>query len=96
MLSSHRSVLGYLVLSRGHPVSIIRQSGVVFEGEQGRRYASAVARIVEGVQSALVEASGEENEGVRVSNSMDMAAQHEHVCRMTFVSCGFALNGMNL
>jgi dynein light chain roadblock-type len=66
LLSSHRSVLGYLVLSRGQPVSIIRHSGVVFEGEHGRKYAFAIGKITEGVQSALEEVSGEVNEGVRV------------------------------
>ncbi|KAF7364939.1 Dynein light chain roadblock-type 2 [Mycena venus] len=35
MLSSHRAVLGYIMLGRGHPVSIVRHSGVIFEGEQG-------------------------------------------------------------
>src|SRR6266850_1991816 len=65
LLSSHRSVLGYILLSRGQPVSIIRHSGVVFEGENGRKYASAIAKIIEGVQSALEEVSGEVNEGVR-------------------------------
>ncbi|KAI0030582.1 hypothetical protein K488DRAFT_53891, partial [Vararia minispora EC-137] len=77
MLSSHRSVLGYLVLSRGHPASIIRQSGVVFEGEQGRRYASAVARIVESAQSALIEASGEENEGDDIRFMRVRTKRHE-------------------
>ena len=63
-LSSHRSVLGYLILSRGQPVSIIRHSGVVFEGEHGRRYATAIGKMIEGVQSALEEVSAEANEGV--------------------------------
>jgi len=54
-LSSHRSVLGYMLISRGHHPSIIRHSGVVFEGEQGKRYAAAVARIVESVQTGLEE-----------------------------------------
>lgn len=67
LLSSHRSVLGYLVLSRAAPVSIIRHSGVVFEGEQGRKYARAVARIVEAVTEGLEEVGGE---GERVSVSM--------------------------
>jgi hypothetical protein len=66
LLSSHRSVLGYLLLSRGQPVSIIRHSGVVFEGEHGRKYASAIGKIIDGVQSALEEVSGEVNEGVRI------------------------------
>ena len=64
LLSSHRSVLGYLLLSRGDQVSIIRHSGVVFEGEQGKKYASVIARIIESVQGGLEEVSGEENEGV--------------------------------
>jgi dynein light chain roadblock-type len=59
LLSSHRSVLGYMLVSRGHPVSIIRHSGVIFDGDQGRRYASAVAKIVESVQSGLEEVAGE-------------------------------------
>jgi dynein light chain roadblock-type len=63
-LTSHRSVLGYLLLSRGQPVSIIRHSGVVFEGEHGRKYATAIGKMIEGVQSALEEVSGEANEGV--------------------------------
>lgn len=64
LLSSHRSVLGYMLLSRGHPVSIIRHSGVVFDGAQGKKYASVIARIVETVQLGLEEISGGENEGV--------------------------------
>ncbi|KAG6371767.1 hypothetical protein JVT61DRAFT_9119 [Boletus reticuloceps] len=36
-LSSHCSVLGYLLLSRSDQVSIIRHSGVVFEGEQRQK-----------------------------------------------------------
>ena len=55
MFSSHRTVLGYILLSRGSPASIIRHSGVVFEGEQGRKYASAVTKIVEAVRSGLEE-----------------------------------------
>lgn len=65
LVSAHRSVLGYLLLSRGDQVSIIRHSGVVFEGEQGRKYASVIGRIVESVQGGLEEVSGEENDGVR-------------------------------
>ncbi|KZT20228.1 hypothetical protein NEOLEDRAFT_1076146, partial [Neolentinus lepideus HHB14362 ss-1] len=55
LLSSHRSVLGYMLLSRSQPVSIIRHSGVVFEGEQGRKYAQAIGRIVESVQAGLAD-----------------------------------------
>ncbi|KAJ7132925.1 hypothetical protein C8R46DRAFT_1131197 [Mycena filopes] len=55
LLSSHRAVLGYILLGRGHPVSIVRHSGVVFEGEQGKKYAGAIGRIVESVQTGLEE-----------------------------------------
>jgi dynein light chain roadblock-type len=66
MLSSHRSVLGYMLLSRGLPVSIIRHSGVVFDGEHGRKYAAVIARIVESVQTGLEEINGGEGDGVSV------------------------------
>ncbi|KZT64769.1 hypothetical protein DAEQUDRAFT_678005 [Daedalea quercina L-15889] len=62
MLSSHRSVLGYILLTRSHPITIIRHSGVIFEGEQGRKYASAVGRIAETVQRGLEEVSGDQSE----------------------------------
>lgn len=65
MLSSHRTVLGILVLSRATPPSIIRHSGVVFEGEQGKKYAKAVGRIVAVCKIGLDEVDG--GEGVRVS-----------------------------
>ncbi|KAI0826324.1 hypothetical protein BC629DRAFT_1276240 [Irpex lacteus] len=52
-LTSHRSVLGYMLLSRGQPVTMIRHSGVIFEGEKGKKYASAISRIVESVQAGL-------------------------------------------
>lgn len=61
-LISHRSVLGYLVLSRtSEPVSIIRYAGVVFEGEQGKKYAQAVKRIVDTCTSGLQEVGGGES-----------------------------------
>lgn len=63
-LSAHRSVLGYLLLSRGHPVSIIRHTGVVFEGEQGRKYASVIGKIAESVQGGMEEIYGNESESV--------------------------------
>jgi dynein light chain roadblock-type len=66
LLSSHRSVLGYMLLSRGHPVSIIRHSGVVFEGEKGKKYAAVIGKIVESVQSGLEEINGGESDGVRL------------------------------
>ncbi|KAI9462748.1 hypothetical protein F5148DRAFT_211094 [Russula earlei] len=77
LLSSHRSVLGYLLLSRGQPVSIIRHSGVVFEGEHGRKYASAIGKIIEGVQSALEEVSGDVNEGDDVRFMRIRTKRHE-------------------
>ena len=64
LLSSHRSVLGYMLLSRGHPISIIRHSGVIFEGEQGRKYAGAIGRIIESVQGGLEEVYGNDSDGV--------------------------------
>lgn len=64
-LTSHRSVLGYLLLSRGQPVTLIRHSGVVFEGEHGRKYAQAIGRIVERVQIGLGEVSTDSTGGVR-------------------------------
>ena len=67
LLSSNRSVLGYLLLSRGHTVSIIKHSGVIFEGEQGKKYATAIGKIVEGVQAAVEEVSDEPNEAVSLS-----------------------------
>ncbi|KAF9559837.1 hypothetical protein CPC08DRAFT_637263 [Agrocybe pediades] len=63
MLSSHRSVLGYLLITRGQHPSIIRHSGVVFEGEQGKRYAAVVARIVESVRSGLEEVRADDGIG---------------------------------
>jgi dynein light chain roadblock-type len=64
MLSSHKSVLGYMLLSRGQPVSIIRHSGVVFDGEQGRKYASAIGKIIQSVQAGLEEIHGENADAV--------------------------------
>lgn len=55
MLSSNRTVLGVLLLSRASPPAIIRHSGVVFEGEQGRKYAKAVGRIVDACKQGLDE-----------------------------------------
>ena len=81
MLSSHRSVLGYMLVTRGHHPSIIRHSGVVFEGEQGKRYAAVVARIVESVQAGLEE--------VRVDDGLTAAATGE-----TDVVCGLSDAGL--
>lgn len=62
MLSTHRSVLGYILLA--HPmhstgVSIIRSSGVVFDGDSGKKYAGMIAKIIETVREG-VEEVGEE------------------------------------
>ena len=64
LLSSHRSVLRYMLLSRGHPISIIRHSGVIFEGEQRRKYAGAIGKIIESVQGGLEEVYGNDSDGV--------------------------------
>ncbi|KLO12924.1 hypothetical protein SCHPADRAFT_828752 [Schizopora paradoxa] len=52
-ISSHATVLGYLVLSRSTPVTLIRNSGTIFEGERGRNYAASVAKMVDAVQGFL-------------------------------------------
>ncbi|KAI0327617.1 hypothetical protein GY45DRAFT_1373029 [Cubamyces sp. BRFM 1775] len=77
LLTSHRSVLGYMLLSRGQPVTIIRHSGVVFEGEQGKKYASAIARIVQSVQTGLEEVSGGHNEGDDIRFMRIRTKRHE-------------------
>ncbi|GLB39441.1 putative roadblock/LC7 domain containing protein [Lyophyllum shimeji] len=77
MLSSHRSVLGYMLLSRGHPVSIIRHSGVIFEGEQGKKYATAIGRIVESVQGGLEEVHAGETDGDEVRFMRIRTKRHE-------------------
>ncbi|EGN92549.1 hypothetical protein SERLA73DRAFT_190885 [Serpula lacrymans var. lacrymans S7.3] len=77
LLSSHRSVLGYLLLSRGHPVCIIRYSGVIFEGEQGKKYASAISKIVESVQAGLEEVNGPDNDGDEVRFMRIRTKRHE-------------------
>lgn len=65
LLSSHRSVLGYMLITRSDPLSIIRHSGVIFEGEQGRRYAGVIGKIVESVHDGLDEINGGEQDAVR-------------------------------
>ena len=82
MLSSHRSVLGYMLVTRGHHPSIIKHSGVVFEGEQGKRYAAVVARIVESVQAGLEE--------VRVDDGL--TAGETDVVRGPFSNAGKGFN----
>ncbi|KAJ3937578.1 MAG: hypothetical protein NXY57DRAFT_364995 [Lentinula lateritia] len=77
LLSSHRSVLGYMLLSRGHPASIIRHSGGVFDGEHGKKYAGVIARIVETVQAGLEEINGVESEGDDVKFLRVRTKRHE-------------------
>lgn len=60
-MTSHRSVLGYILLSRSTPASIIRHSGSVFEGEQGKKYATAIKRMADTVQAGLEDISGPSN-----------------------------------
>jgi len=64
-MTVHRSVLGYIVLSRATPASIIRHSGVVFEGEQGRKYAMVIKRMADMVQGGLEEVSGADLDELR-------------------------------
>ncbi|KAF8599266.1 hypothetical protein BDV93DRAFT_546992 [Ceratobasidium sp. AG-I] len=61
-LSTHRNVRGVLILARQG--SIIRYNGVAFEGEQGRKYASAVKKIVDCCRAGLEEV-GEEGDELR-------------------------------
>ena len=82
-LSSHRSVLGYMLLSRSHPVSMIRHSGVIFEGEQGKRYAGVVARIVESVQGGLDEIHAGETDGVSFALGLRNASRSTDVFNRT-------------
>ncbi|KAK0450397.1 uncharacterized protein EV420DRAFT_1563315 [Desarmillaria tabescens] len=77
LLSSHRSVLGYMLLSRGHPTSIIRHSGVVFDGEQGRKYAGVISRIVETAQVGLEEISGGDSDADEVRFLRLRTKRHE-------------------
>jgi dynein light chain roadblock-type len=70
LLSAHRAVLGYLLLSRGSPGAIIRRAGAVFDGEQGRRYARAVGRIVDAVREGLEEVAADHGDAVRVVSNV--------------------------
>ncbi|EKM56275.1 uncharacterized protein PHACADRAFT_253315 [Phanerochaete carnosa HHB-10118-sp] len=76
-LTSHRSVLGYMLLSRGHPVTIIRHSGVVFEGEQGKKYAHMIGRVVDSVQGGLEEVSGDSGDTDEVRFMRIRTKRHE-------------------
>jgi len=61
-----------------------RMIGII-EGEQGKKYASAIGKIVESVQAGLEEVSGSENDGVRDN---DMLSDNLLTChpRIRFVS----------
>ena len=80
-----------MLLSRGQPVSIIRHSGVIFEGEQGRKYASAIGRIIENVQGGLEEVYGGDSDGVSISKIAstqvsDLSMNHQDdVCFMRII-----------
>lgn len=56
-LSSHRNVRGVMILSRDGP--IIRHTGAVFDGEQGKKYAGVVKKIVDCCTTGLEEAADE-------------------------------------
>jgi len=58
-------------------VSIIRHSGVIFDGEQGKKYASAIGRIVESVQVGLEEVHGGETDGDEVRFMRIRTKRHE-------------------
>lgn len=79
-MSAHRSVLGYMLINRGHHPSIIRHSGVVFDGEQGRRYAAVIARIVENVQSGLEEVRGDDGLGPVVGDTDVSLLSSSYLC----------------
>ncbi|KAG1726011.1 uncharacterized protein EDB91DRAFT_1061892, partial [Suillus paluster] len=78
LLSSHRSVLGYFLLSRGDHVSIIHHSDVVFEGEHGAKYANVIGKMVESVQAGLEEVSGSENDGDHI-RFMKIRSKHYEI-----------------
>ncbi|KIY53500.1 hypothetical protein FISHEDRAFT_63333 [Fistulina hepatica ATCC 64428] len=77
MLSSHRTVLGYLLLSRSHPISIIRRTGVIFDGDNGRKYAHAIGRIVESVRLGLEEINEGKTDGDEVRFMRIRTRRHE-------------------
>ncbi|EIW78762.1 hypothetical protein CONPUDRAFT_166692 [Coniophora puteana RWD-64-598 SS2] len=77
VLSAHRTVLGYILLSRGDHLSIIRHSGVIFDGENGRKYASVIGKMVEVVQSGLHEISESEDDGDTIRFMRIRTKRHE-------------------
>ncbi|KAJ8519417.1 hypothetical protein ONZ45_g3636 [Pleurotus djamor] len=77
LLSAHRTVLGYILMSRGHPYSIIKQSGVIFDGEHGRKYAAAIGKIMENIQGALEELSEDSSDSDEVKFLRIRTKRHE-------------------
>lgn len=59
-LSTHRNVRGVLILARQG--AIIRYTGVAFEGEQGRKYAAAVKKIVDTCRAGIEDVGDEGDE----------------------------------
>ncbi|KAG1888508.1 hypothetical protein F4604DRAFT_955492 [Suillus subluteus] len=76
LLSSHCSVPGYLLLSRRDHVSIIRHSGLVFEGEQGKKYASVMGKMVESVQAGSEEVNVLGQDSLRTKRHEIMILPH--------------------
>ncbi|KAH8825019.1 hypothetical protein DL96DRAFT_1611656 [Flagelloscypha sp. PMI_526] len=77
LLSSHRSVLGYMLIARGEPLSIIRHSGVIFEGEQGKKYAGVIGKIVDTVHEGLEDISGSETDSDEIRFMRIRTRRHE-------------------
>lgn len=75
-----------MLVSRGQPVSIIRHSGVIFDGEQGRKYASVIGRIVESVQAGLDEVSTSDSDTVNRAISIPLCSQPNMYSRTKFGS----------
>jgi dynein light chain roadblock-type len=105
LMTAHRSVLGYLLITRGAHPRMIRHSGIVFDGEQGKKYAAVVARIVETVQAGLEEiqgddAVGETDDADLVRDSIvhwqSILVLISRVVRMRYDSCGYARENMRL
>lgn len=65
-LSAHKTVRGVMICSREGP--IIRQSGSVFEGEQGKKYAAVVKKMVDACKTGLDEVNdaGDELKFMRI------------------------------
>ena len=68
-------MLGYLLIAREIQASIIRQSGVVLEGEQGKRHEVFIAEIVDSVQSGLGEVGRDDSVPASGVNSVSEKAR---------------------